>query len=373
MIRATLLALVTLAATAATAQDDDTESFRLGDDVYTAGATVEVTGDAIANVFAAGERVDLAAAVAGSAHLAGRRVTTEAPVDGNLYAAGADVTVSAPVSGDATIAGYDVNVGAAIGGNLRAMAANVRVEAPVAGTALIAGQIVTLAAIVTGDTVIGAETIDFGDAARIDGRLILYGEEGEMPDVPERVVPPDRIERRAVGDDISLMDMRRPGPTALVGGFLGGILVVALLTSLVAAIAPQRLERLRDLVRARPLRSFWIGFLALSALLGASVLLVLTLIGIFVAPAVIVAAVVLGFIGYLVAVYLVGRAFWDWIGQLPPDTLTERAIAALIGATAVALVALIPFLGWLVLMILTLVGLGGLTIAVFRPELRTDP
>ena len=372
MIRAALLAIAALLASSAAAQED-TETFRLGGDVYTAGAAVEIAGDAIDDAFGAGERVDLAAPIAGSAHLAGRRVTADAEVGGNLYAAGADVTVGAPVAGNATLAGYDVNVGAEVGGALRAMAAHVRIEAPVAGTALLAGQSVTLDAVITGDTVIAAETLDFGSAARIDGRLILYAEDGETPAVPERVVPPERIERRTVADDMGGFDMPRPGPTTLIGGFLGGIIIAALLATLVASIAPQRLERLRDVVRARPLRSFWIGFLALSALLGASILLVLTLIGIIVAPAVIIAAAVLGFIGYLVGVYLVGRAFWDWIGQLPPDTLVERALAALIGATAVAILALVPFLGWLVLMILTLVGLGGLTIAVFRPELRTDP
>jgi len=370
MVRAALI-VATLAATAATAQEA-TDSFRLGDDVYIAGATVEIRGEGIADAFAAGERVDLAAAVSGNAHLAGRRVNADAEVGGDLYAAGADVTLTAPVAGNATLAGYDVNVTADIGGNLRAMARHVGIQAPVAGTALLAGQTVTIDAVITGDAAIGAEELDFGNAARIDGQLTLYGDADDPLSVPESVISPDRIERRTIPDEIAGTDVRRPGPFTLISGFVIGIIVIAALATLVAVIAPQKLERLRDLVRDRPLRTVWIGFLTLSALVGASVLLILTLIGIFVAPAVLLAAAILGFLGYLIAVYVVGRAVWDWLGQLPPDAFLERATAALIGAAIVAVVALVPFLGWLVLLILTLLGLGGLTVALFRPELRTD-
>ena len=99
--------------------------------------------------------------------------------------------------------------------------------------------------------------------------------------------------------------------------------------------------------------------------------LVLTLIGVLVAPAIIILAAGLSFLGYLVATYLVGRALWGWFGALPPDTFLERALTALIGAVAVVLIAMVPFLGWLAILILGLTGLGALAVGVFRPELRT--
>ena len=88
---------------------------------------------------------------------------------------------------------------------------------------------------------------------------------------------------------------------------------------------PASVERLRGLAGARPFRTFWIGFLTVSALIGASILAVLSVIGILAAPAVVLVAVALGFVGYILAIYLVGRAIWGWLGQLPPDTLPERA------------------------------------------------
>ena len=126
----------------------------------------------------------------------------------------------------------------------------------------------------------------------------------------------------------------------------------------------------REITRDRPLRTFWIGFLTLAALIGSSVLLVLTVIGALVAPAIIALAAGLGFLGYLIATYLVGLSLWAWFGALPPDAFHERALAALMGAIAVALFALVPFLGWFLILVLTLTGLGALS-WLFRPELRT--
>jgi len=370
MIRfAWLLALV--AAAPAMAQDSP-DFFRFGDDLFAAGASVEVTAAGLDDVFAAGERVDLAAAIAGSAHLAGRRVNGDAQVGGNLYAAGADVTVRAPVTGDATLSGYDVNVLGAVGGDLRAGGANLGVAAPVGGSALLAGRSVDIDAVIAGDAAIAAEDLQFGPDARIEGRLRLYGTDVSDLIVPDSVIPADRIERigvsGGVGGDV---EERRPGVAELVVGFAIGVLVTGVLATLVASLAPQNLEKARDLTRERPLRTFWIGFLTLAALVGSSVLLLLTIIGILVAPAVILVALGLGLLGYLIATYLLGLALWGWFGALPPDVLHERALAALIGAFAVALIALVPFIGWLVILVLALTGLGALAVGVFRPELRT--
>ena len=363
--------LAMLVAVPAAAQDRS-DLFRIGDDVYLAGTSVALTTAGVDDVFAAGERVDLSAAITGSAHLAGRRVNGNAEIGGDLYAAGADVTLRAPVAGDATLTGYDINILSAVGGDLRAGGAHLHVAAPIGGTVLLAGQSVEINGVIAGDTALAADDIAFGPEARINGRLRLYGEDVNDLIVPDRVVPSDRIERFNVSERVGPgFTERGPRIAHLVIGFIIGVLVIAVFAALVATLAPQKLEQARELTRDRPLRTFWIGFLTLAALVGSSVLLVLTLIGILVAPAIIVLAAVLAFLGYLIATYLVGRALWGWFGALPPDTFLERALTALIGAVAVALIALVPFLGWLVILIVTLTGLGALAVEVFRPELRT--
>ena len=373
MIRILLAGLLGFA-TPALAQDEDT--FRFGNDVFAAGGSVTVDAAGADDVFAVGERIDLLAPIAGSAHLMGRRIAVNADVGGDAYAAGADVALAAPVTGDASLAGYDVAVGAAVGGDLRAAARHVRLGAPVAGYALLAAETVTIDAAIGGDAAIDADTLAFGPGARVAGRLVLSGDAAEVA-VPSEVAPADRVERHpsaapdASGDGAAspVLD-RAPSWLSLAIGFVIGVAILAVLALVVALAAPRGVERLAVLAGERPFYTFWIGFLTLSALIGATFLAVATIIGIIVAPAIVILGLAFGFVGYLVAVYLVGRLIWRWADQLPPDTLGERALVALIGALAVSLIVFLPFLGWIAHIVLTLTGLGALSIAFFRPRFR---
>jgi hypothetical protein len=359
------VALAAVAAGAASAQD---ETLALGGDVFRGGGTVE-HGEAGANdVFLAGERVGLRAPISGTAHLAGRRVEAAAEVGGSVYAAGYSVAVVAPVAGSATLAGYEVEVDAPVGGSLRAFGSTVRVSAPVEGPAFLAGEEVALDAALAGDVALAAETLEFGEGATIGGRLVLYGDEDTRAQVPERVVPPDRIELRTPEgwDAGGPMHMRGPTVAEAAAGFLVGVAVLALLAWVAALIAPVGIEALRDRTALRPFATLGLGFLALSALIGASVVIALTVIGLVIAPAVLLVAVLFGLAGYVVAVYMFGAGLWEVLGRSEPDTAGERAASALIGALAACVILLVPFLGWLFVLAAVLVGMGALTAALLR-------
>lgn len=357
-----LLALALLAAPAA-AQE---RALQVGSDVYHAGGAVVLDETAEGDVFFAGEAVRIEAPVAGSAHLAGRRVTAEAPVQGSLYAAGMDVAVSAPVAGSASLAGYEVIVGAEIGGSLRAMGRRVRVEARVGGGVLLAGQEVTLDAPVFGDAAIAADELVFGESARIDGRLVLYGEPEDATAVPARVVPLERIELREVGRSYrEEVEARRAPVASAAGGYLAGVAIVALCALLAASIAPYGIEGLRDSVALRPFGTLGLGFLALSALLGSAVMLALTIVGLLLVPAVLIAVLLAGFAGYVVAVYMLGAGISEWWRRREPASLGQRALAALVGSALAALIFLLPFLGWFFMLGAILIGTGALARAAF--------
>jgi hypothetical protein len=244
------------------------------------------------------------------------------------------------------------------------------VAAPVSGYALIGGKRVSIDAAVGGDATVMADELTFGPDARIDGTLTIYEDRAGLTNVPGSVASPDRVVRHEL-DTGTYREMRRgPGWLAVASGFLIGVLFVAVLATLAAVIAPESMERLRAIADARPFRTFGMGFLTLSTLTGAAILLVLTLIGIFVAPVVVVMAVLISVIGYVIAVYLIGRAVWGWIGQLPPDTFSERFLTALIGAAVVSVIAFVPILGWFAVVALTLTGIGALTVAWLQPQFR---
>jgi hypothetical protein len=375
MLRLILAGLLALAAPAMA--QDDAGLFLFGGDAYGSGATVTVARQGVGDVFGAGERVDIAAPIAGSAHLAGRRVTTEAEVGGDLVAIGADVTVGGPVAGSVTAAGYDIGIGAAVEGNVRATGRNVNVTGPVAGSLLVSAGTLTIDGAIGGDASLDAGRIVFGPDAAVGGTLSLYGPDAGALAVPETVAPAERIERHP--------DARGPGPDedagpaaplgipasgwlAVAGGFVLGVVVLAVLVFIVAAVAPRRAEAVADRIGGETWRTIWIGFLTLSALLGACIVAILTVVGALAVPVILLVTMVACFLGYLFAVYVVGRAIWTRFDRVPPDTGGERALAALLGALLVSLVGLVPFVGWPLLLLLTLAGLGALAIGAFRPE-----
>lgn len=367
------LILAGFVAVATPALGEDDGLFVFGGDAFGSGATVTVDREGLGEVFGAGERVEIAAPIAGSAHLAGRRVTTDAEVGGDLVAFGADVTVTAPVAGSVTVAGYDLDIGAAVGGNLRAGGRTVRIAGPVGGSALVSAGSLTLDAPVAGDAALDASNITFGPDAAVAGRLALYGPGADSVAVPEGVAPPDRIERHPDASapesgPLGTATVGEAGWRVLAVGFVVGVVVLAVLAFLVALVAPRSVEGLSARLADEPVRAVWIGFLTLSALLGACVVAVLTIVGVLAVPVILLVTGILCFLGYLVAVYVVGRAVWARFDRLPPDTVGERAIAALIGAAVVSVVGLVPFVGWPLLLLLTLAGLGALAIATIRPE-----
>ena len=276
--------------------------------------------------------------------------------------------MNSSVAGDVTLAGYEVIVSAPVGGDVRAAGSKVRIDAPVSGTAILSGEIVTLNSIIDGDVAMSAVDMVFGTDSRINGTLTIYDDDPDRIDVPETVIPADRVDRRTVEQwSEDGMYVVRPSWGKVIGGFIVGTLVVAALATLLVVLAPGPIARLRERALDRPFRALWIGFLALSAMTGSGILFAMTLVGILVLPAVVIATLVLGLIGYVLGIYILGVGIWGAIGKPMPTEFGSKAIAALIGATAAALIALIPLLGWLFMLALVLLGVGALTVNILRP------
>ena len=60
-------------------------------------------------------------------------------------------------------------------------------------------------------------------------------------------------------------------------------------------------------------------------------------------------------------------------GKPEPDNISDRAVAAGVGALTAGIVGLIPFLGWLFVLALVLSGIGAITLRVIRPVFFAEP
>lgn len=363
MRRILFVILIILIAAPVVAAERDNANWTFGGDAYMAGRSVLLSGAPVNDAFLAGDTVTASADITGSAHMAGRTVTLQGRVGENFYGAGMLVALEAPVAGNVSAMGNTVTVSEPVSGNLRATGATVEIDAPVAGSAVLAGDRVTLNGVVSGDVALASNDVTWGDAAQVQGTLNIYSDNfDDEISVPTRVAPSDRVifHQMSHFDEAAAPGGARPGFFARLRGWLGGVLVIGVLGTILAAVAPQALADMRTRAAGRPLKIGAIGFIGLSALIGSVVLLALTGFGIVLAPVSLVAAGLLAIAGYVIGTYTLGVWALHLSGRGDPFTTGARAVAAFVGASLAALAALIPWIGWLLVMAIFLVGAGAL-------------
>ncbi|WP_246999513.1 hypothetical protein [Halosolutus gelatinilyticus] len=96
-------------------------------------------------------------------------------------------------------------------------------------------------------------------------------------------------------------------PVGLVGGAIGAFLTTLVIGAILIAIAPDYTDRMTDVVLDDPIGSFIYGLLALLAVIILTVLFAITIIGIFVAIPLAIAAYLVWAIGSVFAYLAIGE------------------------------------------------------------------
>ncbi|MEJ2000951.1 MAG: hypothetical protein P8X51_00380 [Maritimibacter sp.] len=352
---------------AAPAIAEDNADWRFGGDAYLAGRIVTLSGDEVSDLFAAGDKVTATSDVSGSAHMAGRYVTMDGRVGDNFYGAGMGVDLHGPVAGNATVMGQDISITEPVSGNLRATGQNVDLVAPVAGNAILAGELVTLDGEISGDVALSAAEVVWGDHAKVMGALDIYTDNPDSITVPASVADNSRVSYHEVDSfDAGDVTFEKPSLMSQFRGWLGGVLVIGILGTIFAAVAPFYLGELRERALAQPVKTGMVGFVGISALVGSVLLLAMTGIGAILIPISLILALLLGVSGYVVGAYVLGVWAVSMTGRAAPRSTSERTVAAFAGAALAALIALIPWIGWLAVMVIFLIGAGALVARITR-------
>ncbi len=343
-------------------------ALNLGSDKFLSGSNPLHDSSGTDDLFMSGDSVKSTSSVLGSAHLAGRNIVLDGPVAGDLYAAGMDVTISAPIEGDATLAGYAVTV-SDVGGDLRVAAKNLTLTGQVAGYSVVSGERVKFESQVKGDVHLTARNVEFSETAQIEGTLTVFEHEIGETEIPESVVPADRVERRpvsgseAAAEALEMWDRDHP-----LMKFVIRLLLITFIVGLIAALMPKVAAKVRQTTFRRPLSTLWLGFLALSAAIGSAIVLMMTGVAFVLVPVSLLVAFVGGLAGYLIGVYLVGIGVLTLLRRAPTEQVSARVLAACSGALVATLISRVPVLGWVGTLTILLIGLGGIAVLLFRPK-----
>lgn len=148
------------------------------ENLYTAGANVNINGDTSGDLTAAGALVTLVGNVEQDLLTVGGTLNLSGDIYGDARLLGGNVSITSNILGDLVLVGGNVDISekASIGGDLVLAGGNVSVSAPVDGNVKIAGGSVSINSKVVGSVyVVSSDSLVFGPKAEVLGRVVYKG------------------------------------------------------------------------------------------------------------------------------------------------------------------------------------------------------
>lgn len=325
----------------------------VNDDIMLAGQTVSVAGKVDGELFAAASDVSLPGEVTGSAWMAGSTVGVSGKVGGSARLAGSTVSFAGKAAKDLMVGAstFSADSGSSVGRDLLVLSATATINSPVGRNLYVAARQATLGSTVGGSAQVQAEQLTLLPGAVIRGDLRFTG--GKLDLQPgakvlgkvEKLAPPKKEHKR---------------PLAGLGPMWSILTALALIVFgvILAGIFPRFVGEVAANIR----RYFGasLGWGLLIAIIGG----VCILIALVLTFTVILAPVMLSFLStYWILVYAASVFAGAWLGQIILGWFGKRGesivLNVLIGTIALGILFNIPWIGMLLWLVATFVGLGG--------------
>jgi hypothetical protein len=332
----------------------------ISDDVYVAGGTITIAGTINGSVIAAGGTITVSGTVSRDVMVVGGTVNVSGKVGGSIRAAGGNLTINSPVEQDVVVTGGMVSVGSGgtIGRDLVLAGGQATISAPVARNVQMGAGTVTLQSKVGGNVTGQVDHLKL-DGAQVGGNLD-YTSNNQVQIVNGAHVAGTMTRHTPINRGTTTNGFVG-WVRALIGIFGLGLLFLLLL--------PRFSTRSIDVLRAEPWLSLGIGAVILIATpIVALIVFILGLLiggwwlGLLLVPLWLLALAV----GYVVSSFLLGRLVFAQLGW----GRYHDILALLGGLFILALVTLVPVIGWLVGLAAVVFGSGALALAVTRARMR---
>jgi hypothetical protein len=334
------------------------------------GDIVTVRQDEIVNkdFFAAGDIIEILGTVNGDVYVAGRTVTVNGTINGDLLVAGEILNLAGTVTDDIRAAGGDITISANVGKNVTVFGGNIDItdSAKIAGSVVGGGgnfliSTMTLSNYIGGDVETGIGELRITPNANLAGDLYYYSE--EEADISSSATILGVIERNDPAAKLSAeMDEEQLKRDAQ--GFFQGITTAGRMISftslliiglLIMKLFPNYSLSVTETLKKRPLRSIGLGTLALFITPVASVVLMITVIGIPISLITIAC--------YIITLYVSRIFVMLWVGEFLMEKINKKSgtySIFLLGLIAYSVVAFIPVIGGFVKFFVLLLSLGAM-------------
>jgi len=299
---------------------------------------------AVCLTFGAAAAAEEPLVVVGKSIFVGPRVEITEPVEGGLTAAGGEIAVNAPVNGNARLAGGKITVTSTISGNLHAAGGHIIIDGAVGGDASVAGG-----------------KLELGPNARIAGSLTFRG--GELVQDPAAQVT-GKIEH-TTGRRHHAYEFAPFGRYGRGWIWTAGLMLLA---AIIAGALPGPTRRMANELRTHPWTAPLIGFIALTCIPIAAVIIMITVIGIPIGLLAIMGYVVLLLVGYVWVSVVVGGLLLDRYKADVAGETAWRVGAAVLAMLVLGLLTRLPLVGHFIAFAALIIGVGMVVATTFRRE-----
>lgn len=338
-------------------------------DLYVAGGTVDIRANTTGDLVVAGGVLELSGRVEDDLLAAGGTVTVSGDVGDTVRIGGGNVRIAATIAGDLIVGAGTVVItpDAQIKGDLVVGSGVVTVSGPVGGDIRAAGGSITLASEVGGDVLISdAETVTVDSTAAIGGALTYSALKpaviAEGASITGKTTYTELKQVAYTGREFGATQLTALATAAGLMAVIGRVIMVSILALvLLAAIRP-----VFGQVVKTAYANFWSSVgLGLATLIVSPIvlmMLLITVVGAMLAGAGFLVYGLLLLAAKAMAVAVFGAGLYRWIGNAKDWPVTWQTIV--VGALALELVTLVPFLGWFVGVVVFCMTLGALVLSL---------
>lgn len=354
----------------ATFKAGDEISIKSGSDVrdnlYAAGGTVSVGGNILGDLLVAGGTIMVSKNVSDDIAAAGGTITILGNSGGDVRVAGGNIFIGGDVAGDLIITGGSVTVSpdVSIGKDLILAGGQVVFDGNVLGNAQIMAGNATINGHIKGTSKITvSDKLVIGDGATIDGDLEYTAPKADVLTLSTSAV----IQGKTIFTESKTI--KRDEAKNFIFAVFGTLVVFKLLSFIIVALVLAWLFRRFSTsvvsgIIENPLSMLGKGFVAVVVVPIAAIILLVTIFG---APFGIMMMLSYGLLLILSGIYS-GVVTGVWLSKAIRKSsevvITWKNVTG--GVVLLAIVKLIPFIGWIVWLFMILVTIGSLADMLYK-------
>ncbi len=328
---------------------------KISDDLYASGGVLSVQKGVNGDLIAAGGKVDINEEITQDLMVAGGDISVNGAIGDDVRMAGGSIRIDATIKGDLLAAGGDVSLADSsfVGGDVNMGAGNIMLGGVINGDLRLAGGSVYLNSDVKGDvTLYNFDKIKFGPSARIQGDLSYrYAKELEIPtgmvngDVVYKNIPESQIEANM--------------PVIFAGFSLFSLLATLFFGLFLIWLGRYYVIHVSTTAYEITLKSLGVGFLVLILTPIAALILLITTIGVPMALVLMAFWFVALYVAKVMAAILIGFKIVKVSGK---SSFSRIFGSFALGALIFMLIGMVPIVGWVINLVITLIALGSLTL-----------